>query len=483
MSIDHSIQQTFRTRPRRAWRQWFLRGLLGVVACAALPAGYYAYRMISAHQILRAAVDEADGTDPGWRLEELEARRTPVADADNAGLVVAAAHRLMPPKRGGEAVFLEIEQLRPPVLLRPRQEAALRQALQPLAPAVREALKLRDREHGRYVVHWTPDYLSTLLPHVQEARAAAALLLHDAALRSQAGDTQRAWVSIRAALNAGRSVGDEPAILSQLVRLGVRSQVVRALERTLAQGQLPGEALADMQAALAREAAEPVVLVGLRGERADLHQLFTNLEAGTVSLSQLDAPGPARTRTLKEWATDFLARDQFMQAHGWMLHHMTQLIEVLKRPAWEQQQPLADLAGAVADAPMLARRLVPAGEKIASAQWRSQAELACATAALAAERYRLGQGRWPEGLASLVQANLLDKLPLDPSDGQPLRFRTTADGVVVYSVGPERNYRGDALDQDTFDAGAPRPEFRLWNVARRRQPPPAEAPAHNGPPD
>ena len=72
----------------------------------------------------------------------------------------------------------------------------------------------------------------------------------------------------------------------------------------------------------------------------------------------------------------------------------------------------------------------------------------------AAEEYRLTHQRWPESLAQLVQAGLLANTPIDEFDGQPLRWRRTADGLVIYSIGPSRKYEGDALDEATDPARA-----------------------------
>ena len=67
-------------------------------------------------------------------------------------------------------------------------------------------------------------------------------------------------------------------------------------------------------------------------------------------------------------------------------------------------------------------------------------------------------------------------VPTDPYDGLPLRYLRTADGVVVYSVGPDRsdnqgNLVRNAKPTDGTDVG-----FQLWDVAKRRQPPGAGGP-------
>ncbi len=55
--------------------------------------------------------------------------------------------------------------------------------------------------------------------------------------------------------------------------------------------------------------------------------------------------------------------------------------------------------------------------------------------AIALKRYQLKYGNYPAGLDSLVP-EFVPKAPLDPVDGQPLRYRRNADGTfLLYSVG------------------------------------------------
>ena len=67
---------------------------------------------------------------------------------------------------------------------------------------------------------------------------------------------------------------------------------------------------------------------------------------------------------------------------------------------------------------------------------RTMAELRSAGAALAIERFRLANGRLPDGLQELVP-DILQNAPLDPFDGQQLRYRQLDPGYVVYSIGQD----------------------------------------------
>jgi len=67
--------------------------------------------------------------------------------------------------------------------------------------------------------------------------------------------------------------------------------------------------------------------------------------------------------------------------------------------------------------------LMPAYSRIVEVGLRNTAHLRVARTALAVERYRLAEGKLPEGLTALAP-DYLDAVPKDPFDGQDLRFKT-----------------------------------------------------------
>lgn len=83
----------------------------------------------------------------------------------------------------------------------------------------------------------------------------------------------------------------------------------------------------------------------------------------------------------------------------------------------------------------------------------------CSIVAIAVERFRHESGSLPAALSQIVP-RYLASIPLDPLSGQPLMFRSSADGYTIYSVG--RNGRDDAGDLTTppATAGGRRPVRR-----------------------
>jgi hypothetical protein len=302
----------------------------------------------------------------------------------------------------------------------------------------------------------------------------------------QRSDLSAALASCRASLNAARSLGDEPVALSQLVRTACVINTCQALERALAQGEPPPDELAVLQRALRAEDDFPDMLVAARRERAALHATFRAIESGDVPLSRLENKPPNWQDHLLGW----FSRAKFREAHPAMLASMTRFVEIARLPPHEQaaaERQLDSELRQLKRSDPLAVLFIPAIQKVSEASRRKHAYLRCMDVALAAERYRHANKKWPESLDKLCP-DLLAAVPLDPFDGQPLRYRRLEDGAMIYSVSHDGEDNGGNLDpahpmQPGVDIG-----FRLWDVKHRRQPPrpkerpPEEPDAPGGPP-
>jgi hypothetical protein len=420
---------------------------------------------------LKEALAEADRLDPGWRLEQLEAKRPALPVDENSAVAAQAVRRLLPEKWPPVELYAVTEKATPEIRLSPAQSDLLRRELDKVKPALAEARRLADLPNGRYSIKWAADYISTPLTSLGTAQRCFQLLEWEAYRQIQDGDVDGALSSCRGLLNAGPSVGDEPLTVSQLVRVVARLRASRVVERTLAQGQPSEKALAAAQGLLADEARHRALLVMMRGERVWQHTYLTGLKTGTMKWS--DYEGKFET-TEPRSPEETAARDERMAEaarlhHGRSLRFSTRAVEIAKRPTHEQLRLFADLTASLKDVPQPTRDLLWKPTDLIRGPLWIHAKCQCSLVGLAVERYRQKHGHWPASLADVP--GLPKGLLTDPLDGRPLRYRRLPDGVVIWSVGLDgkddggRLSENGALDFEGKDIG-----FRMWDVQHRRRP-------------
>jgi hypothetical protein len=277
-------------------------------------------------------------------------------------------------------------------------------------------------------------------------------------------------------VNAGRSLADEPFMPAQLTQLACRGVALFILERALAQGEPSKGALIVLQRLLEDEESQPVLLVAARGSRAGAERILRALRAGEVKLSdvagRLGKPMTGVTLGIPK-LNDMVYAAYFgvtWTNEAALLEYDTRLVEIAKLPIEQQLAAIKQLESMLNSQPMPVRALQPSMGGMGNSFMRYQSQLRCAIAAVALERYRQANGRWPDSLTSL-RPELLREVPVDPYDGMHLRYRRLNDRVVVYSVGSDNQDNGGNVTWGVASAGTDL-GMHLWNVERRRQPHP-----------
>jgi len=482
---------------------WAVLGVLIVLPlCAIVGTSFYqSYENdknareaeAEANQELNEAIAETERSDPRWRLEDVEAGRAVIPTERNSGEVTMAATKLMPKRWPAwdwpseleppeaalkrEALRQSLWDLEPQEQLSQEQITALRVEMESAKATRDQARKLADLSEGRYPIHYSDDWVGTLIPHLQGAREITNLLAWDVMLLAQDGDADRALESCRAIVNTGRSIGDEPFMISELVRIAIRAIAVGKIERALAQGQPSDAPLAALQQLLEKEEAEQLTMNALRGERAGFDHLLEAFQTGKKALTDRDLKGLSGLNRSSDEdreqldAMDLRSPGLIPAQRAAMLRYMNRGVEIAKLPLEQQQGQFERWEAAAKDQPPLVRLFTPAVSKTFAADQRVRAQLRCAAAALAAERYRLKRGSWSTGWDALVAAGCLQEVPVDPYDGKPLRLKRVKDGLVIYSVGPngaENGGNGRRMNQTPKGKDI---AFRMWDVGKRRQPP------------
>src|SRR5439155_11227973 len=117
------------------------------------------------------------------------------------------------------------------------------------------------------------------------------------------------------------------------------------------------------------------------------------LLGGLAGAKSVQKPTDAITAKLLDRVPGVLASQ-----HTAMLHFFNVLIEVAHLPTGEQEARFKGLKGKLPEEAYLVRVLAPAFMSVHLVQQRHEAILRTALVGLAAERFRLAQGRWPEAL-------------------------------------------------------------------------------------
>jgi len=269
-------------------------------------------------------------------------------------------------------------------------------------------------EHCRY--DW--DY-GQVMPHTQEMKRCAQLLSLGAAFHTQEGDTDAAVVCIRDGLRLSDSLHREPALINHLVRIAFIGVALGGLERSWNLTTFTGQQLTVIGDALSRTAGALDFTQALVTERCRMIEACRNPSLLTdPSVPVRLFPGLRGT-----WLAD-------------TLDGMEDRIEASRQPPAERLRRFRKADDEIRQLSFLhvmIKNVTPAMTRVAELDLRLRAHLDLAKAALAVERYRLATGKVPEQLAELVP-QYLDHVPIDPFDGQPIRYRRTNPGYFLYST-------------------------------------------------
>jgi hypothetical protein len=463
--------------------RWLKRGAIALFLFAAALAivvfGVRLYFNQVGTRELDRAIARLDREEAGWTLKAIElsrAQSVPPADVNSAPLVLKVAELISSERNKEWSTWRSSEQgtfrAVSPHLPDEDLQAGMASQKESTAAARAIARGLWRFPRGQHPLAMQRNPYMTLLPHAQQCREVASLLQYDAHLSALENDADKGIESAHAALNVGRSISDEPFLISQLVRIACCRISSQAAMQVLAWCEARN-GLAELQAAFLAEADVPYLLNGLRGERAALHQMFAGLVSGELTYSDLVIHGIQKEGPAQQ-AVFFLYKGLLPGDHAKALEMLSEYIAAAKLPPHEQRAALEAIP--IPPGPpddfryIITRLLIPACGKVAIAAVRIRAELLAASTAVACERFRIARGRWPEHLAE-ISKDILSEVPIDPFTGSPLLYRRFDDGIAVYSVG-----EGDAsavrrrvADNDPLaQLGV---GWRLWNPESRRQPP------------
>ena len=283
------------------------------------------------------------------------------------------------------------------------------------------------------------DGFSMRLSHVQKIRGLARFMALDLRVRVCRGDVAGALESLDALYAIARTVEHESTLVGQLVQMAVSGVAFSETEQLLNDVALSDEQLARIDQRLAAIDLQAGLNTGLIGERAMGFQAFHHLESIPEipsGLRGLGGPGELGRPADCEW---------YLKLMGAMVDASQEPMPASRQKVKAVENELRQRAGSknVLERMqyMVTLMILPAVSSAFEASARATAAEDTLRVAVAAERYRLKTGEFPKQIADLVPA-YLPAVPIDPYDGLPLRMKTTAEEVLVYSVGKDGKDNG-----------------------------------------
>ena len=499
--VDMRIATAF-LRKRRLWLSLVL---LVCLMLAFLGVSFVIMRHAGIRD-LEHALAETDKLDPYWRLEDLEAHRRPMLPPDKNGYEqIMAAVRVIPTQPWPQPTFPQFDNDRnyqrrvvaamrsslrqhdrlSPVLLSEEEARVLRVELERAKDCIAQVRKMIDFPLGRgpsiwpnhgLVVSTPPLYLKTL--------DVAKMMAPDVRVRIYDGDVAGAILDIRAVLYISSFLADEPTLMAQLIRVAQYITALEMLEQTLAGGTTSEEELAVLQRELESEAMTPTLSIGLRGHRALTDNDLNNAQTGVTSkdelwaqtITRVSTPGMAISTRISQAIQFAILYSNIPGERARLLRESNELIAISHLPWHERLQALEeygarnkkqagswfDLTQSFFGGSMFAKYMID--------EFGAATSLLCAITAVAAERFRLANRRWPRNLEELVPT-YLKAVPLDPYCGQPLRLIRKNSALIIYSVGENQIDDDGSLGRQVsfggLDIG-----FILHDPEQRRRPRP-----------
>jgi hypothetical protein len=399
-------------------------------------------------------------TIPNSLVLGLDAWYKQVPPAEDAALICAEAFAL--------PVFGDSFQLSSKLPQRedlpPRGQKLTGEAKDKLAAVLAESRAALDVLHSippaarsRYPIDLKQGAL-TLLPHLGKSKGAINLLGAEALLYSANGQPDNAVQSLEAAGRVTESLGEEPLLISHLVRIAEWAIIISRVERILNETALSDAQLAQLQKALA-PAERPASLARvLAGERAFGLSIFIDQNAQRQMFSSAATGTTMSVQNLSMSAglTLLKVTGLFQKDKAFFLDVMSTNVAAAELDYSERLKRGQQAASLAASSHfcIFSRMLLPALSKVFLRDAEHIARLRVAQTAVAIERYCLAHGNaLPASLDQLVP-NCLDYPLLDPIDDQPLRFKKTNRSYVVYSIGVDGNDDG-GLEPNPKQSSAP----------------------------
>lgn len=430
---------------RRWWAVLLLAGCL-------LFAGTWGWNLYQKHQgdvALAEQVAYLDKTDPNWRFEDWTVRYPPLPDEQNLTIAVLNLKSVLGPVPAEYDTVFTGTGTSPAIQLNEAQQAMLLKMLQDCKTLPAEMAHLLTLQtapipvpnrHGKSFRVFT-----SLSPNIQPIRAVANLVQYQHELWVQANQPVPAMQAVETILHLGHTLEHDAGLINQLVMIAIQNLAADGTQRLLAMTEPPPVGMEKLQARLLQEAHHSFFRQALAGERAIVDRHLREVEEGRYSPQELSSMFAMPSKTAgSPFSIDQLRtkiREWFStSSFGYIPLERAQVLRFFRTILERVGLPPAPTAAEMKELVLQSRgenytlSIFGAGlYKVYEADLKRQTLLKIAAALLASERYRQATGKVPTGWNDIVPA-YFPAVPIDPWNNQPMKWKNTATGFILYSV-------------------------------------------------
>ncbi len=327
-----------------------------------------------------------------------------------------------------------------------------REYLSKRLPILKELDVIESLEPGRFALDYDrpiPDIFDSYLDNLPAIRPVTRLIHLHATLHLIDGNLEAATELIPKMLKVVSPLTDEPSLVAHLIQIAVSDIAIQTLENLLRISTVDDASLKQLDKALASYISSHSVKWALWGERAIFIELCEHMKTG----AGVNGVAMSAVLTLE-------------RQHGTDL--LTQLIDASHDPIslCIENRSVKKKQLSLPKTHIFTGMYLPSLPRFSELHLKNLTDMYAARMAIAAERFRLVEGRLPESLDQLVPLYLAE-IPIDPFDALSMKFARNESGIIIYSVAEDGVDDGGLVARDKDHKRALDCGFRLFDFDKR----------------
>ena len=315
---------------------------------------------------------------------------------------------------------------------------------EPLMEEIREAAKL---PYSQFPIASENAFTAPMPKFVVIRNLSQMFSLHASAALA-AGKTNQAFLDVWVINQLVNSLEGQPTLVSSMVRVAVARVALQPFWEGLALGNWGESELQQFQKYFEKvKLMENVHYSLAAGERGAVNQLVDQTRKGKPSL------GPLNSKAYSILPSGWIYQNQL--TYNRLMDRATEAYDPVSRrfspkKVDDFQTAFAGLLTRPGPFHLLSSMAMPNMSKAFQSAIQTEAYFAQAGTACALERYRRQHRSFPETLEALVP-KFLEKIPVDPIGGEPMRYQKLSDGQYkLYSIGwNETDDQGQSSEKKT----------------------------------